>query len=379
MSMRSAIFIASGDLRRALRQRETLLWTFLMPLVFFYFIGTVTGGFGGGTRKQELALEVAPDAGFLAGEIERRLEQRGYSIAKPEDSGQLEKAARRLEIPADFTERVLNGEETAVHFRRKSSGLGADYDRIKVARAVYTVLADVVVSSQSGELPTKDAFARLAEAPRALTLEVKPAGKRKEVPSGFQQAVPGTMVMFTMIVLLTSGGVMLLIDRKAGLLRRLASAPISRGEMALGKWLALLALGLVQIAFAMAAGTLLFDVDWGPDFWAVCIVLVAWAALASAFAILLGSLARSEGQVVALGVLSANILAALGGCWWPIEITPSWMQKLALALPTGWTMHALHELSIFQNGPLSALGDVAALSLAALACGWLAARAFRYE
>ena len=377
--MRSALFIASSDLRRALRQRETLLWTFLMPLVFFYFIGTVTGGFGGGTRKQALALEVAPDAGFLAGEIERRLEERGYILAKPEDAAQLEKAGRRLAIPAGFTERVLAGEETSVHFRRKSSGLGADYDRIKVGRAVYTVLADLVVSSESGEAPSAESFARLAEAPRALKLEVTAAGERTEPPAGFQQSVPGTMVMFTMIVLLTSGGVMLLIDRKAGLLRRLASAPISRGEMVLGKWLALLALGLVQIAFAMAAGTLLFDVDWGPDFWAVCAVLATWAALCSVFAILLGSLSRSEGQVVALGVLSANVLAALGGCWWPIEITPPWMQKLALALPTGWTMHALHELSIFQHGALSAAGDLAALAIAALACGWLAARAFRYE
>jgi hypothetical protein len=25
------------------------------------------------------------------------------------------------------------------------------------------------------------------------------------------------------------------------------------------------------------------------------------------------------------------ILAALGGCWWPIEITPPWMQSLSLA------------------------------------------------
>lgn len=34
----------------------------------------------------------------------------------------------------------------------------------------------------------------------------------------------------------------------------------------------------------------------------------------------------------------ADLLAAWGGCWWPIEITPEWLQKFAMFLPTGWTM-----------------------------------------
>ena len=37
-----AWFVARHDLLYMLRRRETLLWTFVMPIVFFYFIGTVT-------------------------------------------------------------------------------------------------------------------------------------------------------------------------------------------------------------------------------------------------------------------------------------------------------------------------------------------------
>lgn len=37
-------------------------------------------------------------------------------------------------------------------------------------------------------------------------------------------------------------------------------------------------------------------------------------------------------------------LAPLGGAWWPIEITPDWMQKLSLALPTGWAMRGFHDI-----------------------------------
>ena len=55
--------------------------------------------------------------------------------------------------------------------------------------------------------------------PRALTLSVTSAGKRLVPPIGFAQAVPGTMVMFTMLVLLTSGAVTLVVEREQGLLR----------------------------------------------------------------------------------------------------------------------------------------------------------------
>jgi ABC-type multidrug transport system permease subunit len=222
-------------------------------------------------------------------------------------------------------------------------------------------------------------MARLAEAPRSVTLEVRPAGERTRIPSGFEQTVPGTTVMFTLIVLLTSGAVGIVLERRTGLLRRLAASPLSRGEIVLGKWIGMMALGVIQVAYGVVAGTLLFGMDWGPAWPMVMLVLLSWASLVSALALLAGSFARSEGQAVALGVLSANVLAALGGCWWPIEVAPSWMQRLALFLPTGWAMDAIHRLAIFQHGAASALPHVLGLVAAALALGWGAARIFRYE
>jgi ABC-type multidrug transport system permease subunit len=94
--------------------------------------------------------------------------------------------------------------------------------------------------------------------------------------------------------------------------------------------------------------------------------------------LLLGNVARTEGQVIGLGVFSTLGLAALGGCWWPIEITPSWMQTLAHLLPTGWTMAALHRLITFQTGAGGALGYLVLLIAATLAVGWMAGRRFRF-
>jgi len=112
---------------------------------------------------------------------------------------------------------------------------------------------------------------------------------------------------------------------------------------------------------------------------ALLVVLVAWGGLAAALGLLLGNLARSDGQATAVGVLASNVLAALGGCWWPIEVTAPWMQRLALALPTGWTMDALHRLVSFQAGPASVTAHFLALTGAALAAGWAATRTFRFQ
>ena len=95
--------------------------------------------------------------------------------------------------------------------------------------------------------------------------------------------------------------------------------------------------------------------------------------------ILLGSLARTEGQAIGVGVLAGNLLAALGGCWWPVEIAPAWMQALARAPPGGWTMHALHQLTSFQAGPVAVLGDLGLLVLLGAAVAGIAARQFRFD
>jgi ABC-type siderophore export system fused ATPase/permease subunit len=80
-----------------------------------------------------------------------------------------------------------------------------------------------------------------------------------------------------------------------------------------------------------------------------------------------------------IGVVLSNILAAVGGCMWPIEITPAWAQKASLALPTGWAMGAMHKLVSFGDSPLSVLPHLLALAVAAACAAYLISRSFRFE
>jgi ABC-2 type transport system permease protein len=382
--MNSVFFIAWHDVRYQLRQGSTLVWLLVMPPIFFYFIGTVTGGFSsgitGGTATPLVVEAQAP--GFLKDQIDLRLRNNDFAPEWRESAEPVTEenpAPRRvLKFAPNLTTQVVAGEAIAASYDTRASSISRDFESIRIARSLYTTLGDIVVVNANSEISAANLQA-LNATPRIWQLETSAAGKRQRIPSGFEQSIPGILVMFTLLVLLTSGGTMLVIERKQGLLRRLASAPMTRGEVVTGKWGGRMVLASIQITVALIFGTYLFSMNWGPNLAMIMLVLAAWAAFCASAGLLLGSIAKTEGQASGIGVLLANLLAALGGCWWPIEITPDWMQFVQKLLPTGWTMDALHKLISFQAGAMSALPHVAALLTAALLVAALAIKKFEYE
>ena len=383
--MKNALFIAWHDLRYQLRQSGTIVWLFVMPPIFFYFIGTVTSGFSGtvsGNRSSPVVI-VAAAPGFLQEQIDLRLRENDFepewrAEVTPDAEGRLPR--RILTFDDNLSDKVVAGEQVSASYETRASSIARDYEAIRVQRGLYTVLADVVVADSKSDSPLSvEALAELNSETRMWQLDVSTAGQRKEIPSGFDQAIPGIVVMFTLLVLLTSGSSMLVIERTQGLLRRLASAPMTRTEVVAGKWGGRMVLATLQIGFAVLVGTYLFKMRWGPDIFMIVVVLASWAAFCASAGLLLGSLARTDSQATGIGVLTANLLAALGGCWWPIEVTPDWMQGLQKLMPTGWAMDALHKLISFEAGALSAVPHVATLLVATLLITALAINRFRYE
>ena len=327
---------------------------------------------------------VTPQApGFLQAQIDLRLRDNDFDPewreqVVPDEAGDLPRGV--LTFDNNLSERIVAGEPVKASFDTRASSLLRDYEVIRIQRSLYTALADIVTADArtAGDLSAA-ALLELNGETRVWQLDVAAAGKRQVIPSGFQQAIPGILVMFTLLVLLTSGSSMLVAERKQGLLRRLAYAPMSRTEVVAGKWVGRMVLATLQIGSAVLIGTLLFNMQWGPDVPMIILVLASWAAFCASAGLLLGSIARTEGQASGLGVLMANVLAALGGCWWPIEVTPAWMQGLQNFTPTGWTMDALHRLISFESGAASAVPYVIILLLSSLAVAWLATNRFKYE
>ena len=72
----------------------------ISPILFFYFIGTVTGGFGSTTtQKDNIALlTTSGGAGFLTDQLTRRLEDEDYKVHVLDDPVEFERYRRRLVV-----------------------------------------------------------------------------------------------------------------------------------------------------------------------------------------------------------------------------------------------------------------------------------------
>lgn len=355
-------FIARHDVAFALRDRATLLWLVLMPPVFFFFIGNMTaGGFGAMMQSSEIVIEAPADTDATLDRLTDLLASGGFALV--EDGGP------RLVLPAA-------GEAPVATYFPGDPTPTTDFEVLRLHRAALTLQAELAVTAARADGTT---LADLATLPRALGVKIEAAGRLGRVPSGFEQTIPGILVMFTMLVLLTSGGILLLMEREQGMLRRLASAPLTPGEIIAGKWAGRMLLAVAQIGIAMAVGTLLFGMEWGPGLPAVLIVLLAWAAFCASLGLLVGSIGKTQAAVGGLGMLLTMVMAALGGAWWPIEVTPDWMQALQLAIPAGWTMDAMHRLVSFGDPATAVFPHLAALLLATLTLAAAAARVFKFD
>jgi len=361
-------FIARNDVLFSLKDRSTLLWLVLMPPVFFFFIGNMTaGGFAAMMTTSEIVLE-APAEDAATSRFAELLAESGFVLA---DAGN---DAPRLTISGPIS---TANEPVVATFYANEPTPTTDFEVLRLHRAALALRAELAVASALGMDAT--GLGDLALVQRLLTVEVQAAGRLGRVPSGFEQTIPGILVMFTMLVLLTSGGVLLLMEREQGMLRRLASAPLSRGEIVAGKWIGRMLLALAQIGFAMFVGTMVFGMDWGANLPMILVVLLGWAAFCASLGILVGSLGRNQAEAGGLGMLLTMIMAALGGAWWPIEVTPNWMQTLQTAIPAGWTMDAIHRLVSFGDAPITVIPHLASLALASAALAWVAARAFKFD
>jgi ABC-2 type transport system permease protein len=109
----------------------------------------------------------------------------------------------------------------------------------------------------------------------------------------------------------------------------------------------------------------------------VIILSILMVIMSAAFAIMLATLAKTERSADALGVLLSLVLAPLGGCWWPLFITPQWMQFIAKITPHGWATTGFNELMVFGGNFSGAVPNMLALAGFAVVFGIIAIMRFR--
>ena len=173
--------------------------------------------------------------------------------------------------------------------------------------------------------------------------------------NAFDLQVPGFAVTFLLIGMLMGVSLALIDEQDWGTLERLRSASAPLWTTLTGKLLARFLVGFIQMVVLFAAGYALFGISLGRTPAALMIPAAAIAFAGAAFGLIVAGVGRTRDAILPVGAIVIMTMAAIGGCWWPIDLEPAWMRQLALALPTTWAMRAFNDLMIRNLAASSAL------------------------
>lgn len=377
--MKNILTIGHNDIRVFLRDRTSLIWLLVMPLAFVYFMSF-------SSRPPNDPWDVRPtvvlenkDEGFMSRLFLIELGNQGVNLVGPEEDS---KFTREISIPENFTEQILQKQEVKLKFIEISaSGDSDQLSALVEANLIRTIIAFngylvEYATNTGGREPSEKALKRLIDSENPVELESSFAG-RNPIPVGFSMSLPGVMVMYLLLNLLIFGGASIAVERRSGVLKRLSIHPVTQTQLMFGKLYGLMLLALVQIVCFLLFGQFVFHVNIGDNLPGIMLTLLVFSWVAASVGLLIGFLVKSEDKIVGFGIMIALPMAALGGCWWPMEIVPEFVRNMAHITPSAWAMDSLHLLITFGAGLGDVIKPIGVLAIYGIVANIVAAKFFR--
>lgn len=373
-------FLTVKDLKVFTADRGALFFSILFPFLFIVLFNFVMAGVGSEDSRLQIRLVTREPSFGISNQIIAALETKDASKLRPgepeiiwlKDYTQAQKDVEDKKItgfvafPENFTEAVLMGYGTnleVVYNPTNTQAIAAlDGMARSIASAVGTQqvvnntvigilveqelyqpgtigdLAQTIRELLTGQLGT-------AAGPPAITFNTEKVGDVKAInPANF--VIPGYLVMFVFMTA-SFAAAQITKERQNHTLERLMSTSASRTSILGGIYSGTVFKGLMQIIIFWGIGILVFKMDLGIAPAAVFIISILMMLMASAFGVMLSTLVKTERSASSIGVLASLIMAPLGGCWWPLFITPQWYQFVAKITPHAWATTAFNKLLVF--------------------------------
>lgn len=347
----SALVISGTELRRWLQDRVAIFTIAIMPIAMIAIIGSLVGG-----GPSTFGVAVVDEDGTAASErlVEAMEQADGIAVTVYEDVDvqrqdlRLGEASLGLVIPEGYEADVQAGQ--TVQLPMVTVADNAAGSAITAVNGVITQQGAVIAATgfvvdSTGATP-EQAVSAVSDAATDVAV---PAVESEDVgvvrPAEENQFTHAAMGMLTVFMFLNGAvaGAGLVQTRKLGIGRRALSTPVGAGAFVVGQGGARFLLGLVQAMLLLAFAAMAFGVSWGDPL-GILALSVAWALVSAGAGMLVGSVARTEDQAVAVAVPVSIGLGMLGGTMWPLDIVGPTMQTIGHAAPHAWAMDAWYAL-----------------------------------
>lgn len=399
------ISIALNLLKISFKDRSSILWLFIMPIIWTTLIGAVSGFGSGGTSKVPVAV-INSDKGAYGKiyeeivENENELEVILYSEEKLDEVINMVKDTKisvLIYIPEKFSESILKNDEITITIY-KSTRSSSFY----IEELVKKITNQINISSQTGhfvvehiekililsDLDKKKYFENsfidslnLLTKNNLISVDYEVVSTQKEslvLASGFNATSPGFGVMFVMIGAFFTA-VVLAEERETNILSRLLTTPVTKVTILTGKLLGVFCVSIIQFLFIIFFGQFILKVNWGNSPFAVLLIAISFTLSAVGLGTILSSIVKTSSQAGAFSVLISFVTSMVGGAWWPLEIMPKYLQNIGKLTPQYWAINGFNKIILRGFGLKEIMPNFTILIIYALVSLFLASLLFKYE
>ena len=390
--MRKLLALAWADIKLQFTDKSEIVFFLVLPIVFTSILAMSQGQYDDPTIDQRYRLLVvdndksALSQQLLAALAQSRVVRSDVMTAGDADAAFTKKDAMIpaiLTIPAGFADAMLAGHATSLDVHRAPSDqrvLAVEQEvQLVAGRLDNAVLAGRAAVAEAERIrPFADDAARQTYLQQSIALAQEqlknpavgvqaeqPATVTRKDASGAELSSAGQLVTWVMIMLLAAAAVFV-DERLGGTLRRLATTPTRKVTIIAGKVIGRMGAGLLQMVILIVFGAVVFKVQWARSPLALAAIMLAFALAAVALGVMLGTFAKTRSQAGGMVVLFAMLLSALGGAWWPLEITPPIYQTVVRFIPTTWAMEGFNHVLVRGAGLEMVLPQIGALLLFAV-------------
>lgn len=394
-----------NDLKMVVREKQSFLFLLIMPIGFTLMFGFAFGGFSSDESDPRLPLAFLDlDQGEFS--IHLRSLLQGSELVRLEVVGNTDQAklsadvadndyAGALIVPAGYGAAMSESQDLAVTLIADGStnaGMAIQREvhaaamRLASARDAAEISAELY-GKESGVAGTGAFYdASLAEAIGAwqdppIMVEVRKSGAiavEEENENAFTHSSPGMMGQFALAGVMGAATILVL-ERRSGVLRRLLTTNMTRGQVLFGHYLAMFVMTFIQLLILILFGQILLRLDYFGQPAATLLLAVLTAMFVASLGLLIASLSKSEEQTIVFSIIPMFVLSGIGGAWVPLEVTPPAFQQIARFTPLAWVIDGYKDILIRGQGLEAVAPSLLVLGAYAVVLFALAVWRFRIE
>ncbi|USQ81731.1 ABC transporter permease [Ornithinimicrobium faecis] len=328
--MRQLFTLLKTDLVQRLRDKSVIIFAVVVPLALMGAMNLVMGDAMDMDLDTATVAVSAPEGDQLAAALVQTLPEIGLDVEVTETSAADVQARAEsgdaklgLVIPEGFSTALMAGEPVEVE-AIEGDGSGIETGVVlSVVQGFLDRAGASAVTTTAGAalgLPAADLGGlaqQVATGESAITLAQGQASDQQLDPKGALVAgQAGLFLMFTV-----SFGVLgLLAEREFGTLARLRSMPMNPMLVTLSKVLSSFCLGVVATSILLAAGSMLFGVDFGSPL-PIAVLIISAVIATTSLTFIVIKLAKTTEQATVIQTILAMVLGIAGGAFFPMSGT----------------------------------------------------------